>query len=188
MELPNSFNELTVRQFQEASRILKFEGDLLERHIQLIACLTNQTIDWVLDLDDPDAVRAAAKVRTGKLKGSSFTFTTRDDAWSTTDQGFPLRRLLAVELHELGPVASPAYLDTAGDGAAVALRSFAQFVDLPVDQVTSAARSGTLTELILRDLPGLSPAEVVEPPVVEAPGATQAEPTSRRGRRIPSSR
>lgn len=47
MELPNSFNELTVRQFQEASRILKFEDDILERHIQLIACLTNQTIDWV---------------------------------------------------------------------------------------------------------------------------------------------
>lgn len=166
---------------------------------QLLATTDSETLDleldgtglrygMLLDLDDPDAVRAAAKVRTGKLKGSSFTFTTRDDAWSTTDQGFPLRRLLAVELHELGPVASPAYLDTAGDGAAVALRSFAQFVDLPVDQVTSAARSGTLTELILRDLPGLSPAEVVEPPVVEAPGATQAEPTSRRGRRIPSSR
>ena len=157
---------------------------------QLLATTDSETLDleidgtglrygMLLDLDDPDAVRAAAKVRTGKLKGSSFTFTTRDDAWSTTDQGFPLRRLLAVELHELGPVASPAYLDTAGDGAAVALRSFAQFVDLPVDQVTSAARSGTLTELILRDLPGLSPAEVVEPPVVEAPGATR--PSRRRG-------
>lgn len=47
MELPRSFNELTVRQFQEASRIIKFEDDLLERHIQLIALLTNQTIDWV---------------------------------------------------------------------------------------------------------------------------------------------
>jgi uncharacterized protein len=141
----------------------------------------------LLDMDDPDAVRAAAKVRTGKLKGSSFTFTTRDDSWGTTDSGFPLRRLLAVELHELGPVASPAYLDTGADGAQVALRSLAAFVDLPIDQVTSAARSGALTELILRDLPGLDPAEVAEP-VTEAPRATQAEETSRRGLRIPASR
>lgn len=141
----------------------------------------------LLDLEDPDAVRAAAKVRTGKLKGSSFSFVTMDDSWSTTDQGFPLRSLLAVELRELGPVASPAYLDTGEGSAQVALRSLAEFVDLPLDQVTSAARSGALTELILRDLPGVTPAEVAEP-VPPAPRAPQAEETSRRGLRIPSSR
>lgn len=140
--------------------------------------------DMTLDADDPDAVRAMAKVRTGKFRGSSFSFATREDAWSTTEQGFPLRRLLAVELYELGPVASPAYLSTADEGAAVALRSLSKFVDLPFEQVTEAARQGALTDLILRDLPEAAQDEAPEPPVANQ-GEDQAP---RRGRRIPASR
>jgi len=155
--------------------------------LELSTDATGLRYGMLLDLDDPDAVRAAAKVRTGKLQGSSFAFTTRDDAWGTTEQGFPLRTLLAVELHELGPVANPAYLDTAADGAQVALRSLAAFVDLPLDQVTTAARAGALTDLILRDLPGVTPAEVAEP-AADAPRATQADATPRRRLRIPASR
>jgi HK97 family phage prohead protease len=154
--------------------------------LELGVDVTGLRYGMLLDLEDPDAQRAAAKVRTGKLKGSSFSFTTRDDSWGTTESGFPLRRLLAVELHELGPVASPAYLDTEEAGAAVALRSLASFVDLPLDQVTQAARSGALTDLILRDLPGLERA-VVDDPVPPAPRATQAGETSR-APRLPSSR
>lgn len=138
--------------------------------------------NMLLDPDDPDAVRLVAKVRTRKLVGSSFTFATRDDDWSTTEQGFPLRRLLAVELYELGPVASPAYLSTKEGDAATALRSLSKFVDLPFEQVTEAARSGTLTDLILRDLPALD--EAPEPPV-DNQGEDKAV---RRGRRNPPTR
>lgn len=47
MELPNSFSDLTVKQFQDASYIIKNEDDLLERHVKLIACLSNKPIEWV---------------------------------------------------------------------------------------------------------------------------------------------
>ena len=139
-----------------------------------------------LDMTDPDAQRVAAKVKSGLVKGSSFSFAVRADEWSTTDSGFPLRRILDCVLYELGPVASPAYLQTAQDGAAVALRSLSNFVDLPFEQVTEAAEQGRLADLIGRDLPEVP----VEQPVPEAPRETPAEEAApaRRGRRNPPTR
>lgn len=96
-----------------------------------------------LDMNDPDAVRAAAKVETGKLRGSSFAFRSIADEWSTDDNGYPVRTLLSVALYDVGPVASPAYPATASDGT-VALRSLAQAVDADVDEVVAAAHAGTL--------------------------------------------
>jgi HK97 family phage prohead protease len=136
-----------------------------------------------LDSADPDAQRVAAKVASRKVKGSSFTFSVRNEEWSTTDNGYPLRTLTDVVLYELGPVASPAYLQTQDGGAAVALRSFAQFVDLPFEQVTEAAQEGRLSDLIARDLPEVP----AEEPAPEAPRETPADdaPPARRGRRNP---
>ena len=136
-----------------------------------------------LDPTDPDAQRVAAKVRSGMVKGSSFSFAVRGDSWGTTEQGFPLRTLEDVVLYELGPVASPAYLQTQDGGAAVALRSFSEFVDLPLEQVTEAAAAGRLTDLILRDLPELAAEEPDSEPPSDTPGdETQ---TARRGRKNP---
>jgi phage head maturation protease len=56
----------------------------------------------------------------GDMKWSSFAFRTIEDAWSQTEQGFPLRTLRAVQLVDVAPVNSPAYLDTT-----VGLRSLA---------------------------------------------------------------
>jgi HK97 family phage prohead protease len=100
-----------------------------------------------LDPDDPDAVRAAAKVRTGKMRGSSFAFRSIADEWGTLDDGTPVRRLLSVALFDVGPVATPAYPDTETDGT-VALRSLAQAVDAELDVVVDAARSGNLGRFI----------------------------------------
>lgn len=47
MSTINSYNDLTVKQFQEASLILKNEPDILERHIKLIACVYDKPIEWV---------------------------------------------------------------------------------------------------------------------------------------------
>lgn len=127
-----------------------------------------------LDVEDPDAIRVMRKVQTGKVRGSSFTFVTREDEWSTTAEGFPLRRLLNVELYELGPVTSPAYRATEGDGAAVALRSLSQFVDLPFERVSEAARLGQLTTLIRSDLPGDAPDEP-DPETPSEPPASAPE-------------
>jgi hypothetical protein len=139
-----------------------------------------------LNLTDPDAQRVAAKVEGGLVKGSSFSFAVRADEWTTTDSGFPLRRILDCVLYELGPVASPAYLQTAQDGAAVALRSLSKFVDLPLEQVTEAAQAGRLSDLIARDLSEVP----VEEPAPEAPRDTPAEgeAPARRGRRNPPTR
>lgn len=136
-----------------------------------------------LDPTDPDAQRVAAKVRSGMVKGSSFSFAVRSDTWTTTDQGFPLRTLDDVVLYELGPVASPAYLQTQDDGAAVALRSLSAFVDLPFEQVTEAAAAGRLSDLILRDLPEVPAEEPAPEPPCDTPG--EEAQTARRGRKNP---
>ena len=139
-----------------------------------------------LDPADPDAQRVAAKVRSGMVKGSSFSFAVRADSWSTTDQGFPLRTLENVVLYELGPVASPAYLQTQDGGAAVALRSFSEFVDLPFEQVTEAAAAGRLVDLIARDLPEVPVEDPAPEPPCETPG--EEAQTARRGRKNPPTR
>lgn len=179
--------------------------ETLGRTERNITGLANHNVDWLLgttlsgslrlsvdgvglpyeiDLDpsDPDAQRVAAKVGTRKMLGSSFSFRTVEDSWSTTDQGFPLRRLLAVELFDVGPVTNPAYLDTQADGMSVALRSLSTFIDRPFDQVVDAARSNTLKDLISRDLG----APVEDPPDVPSPGEP-AEGAAIRGRRNPPS-
>lgn len=61
----------------------------------------------------------AILAKRGDVKWSSFAFRTIDDAWSVTEQGFPLRTLLQVLLVDVAPVNSPAYLDTTA-----AMRSF----------------------------------------------------------------
>ena len=101
-----------------------------------------------LDPEDPDAQRVIAKVRKNKMRGSSFSFRTLDDAWGQTEQGFPLRTLRAVELFELGPVAMPAYLSTEDAGMAVALRSLADHVGAPLERIVSAAAENRLAEFL----------------------------------------
>lgn len=107
------------------------------------------------DLSDPDWQRAVAKVKSGKLRGSSFMFRTIDDDWSLTDDGFPLRRLLAVELIENGPVAAPAYRATANADTQAAIRSLAAHVHKDFADVAELAARNEL-----RSLFGGAPAEV----------------------------
>jgi HK97 family phage prohead protease len=151
--------------------------------LDLVVDPTGLMYSMLLDPLDPDAQRVMAKIKTGKVRGSSFSFSVRADEWSTTDTGFPLRRVTELSLYELGPVASPAYLQTASGDAAVALRSFSSFVDLPFEQVSEAANLGRLGELISRDLPEVPATETDEPASDEIPvGESQ---TARRGRRNP---
>jgi HK97 family phage prohead protease len=179
--------------------------ETLQRKERNITALANHNVDWLLgttlsgtlrlsvdgtglpyevdlDMTDPDAQRIAAKVAKRKMLGSSFSFRAIEDAWSTTDQGFPLRRLLAVELFDVGPVTNPAYLDTQADGMSVALRSLSTFIDRPFDQVVDAARSNTLKDLISRDLGN----DAEDPPDVPSSGET-SEGAATRGRRNPPS-
>ena len=68
---------------------------------------------YEVDLPDTSAGRDfRALAGRGDVKWSSFAFRTIEDEWGVTEQGFPLRTLLAVQLVDVAPVNSPAYLDT----------------------------------------------------------------------------
>lgn len=98
-----------------------------------------------LDPTDPDAQRAIAKISSGKLRGSSFSFQVGEDEWSQTDEGFPLRRIRSVaKLWDVGPVTFPAYTVTEDDGLAVAMRSLAHTTGRPLDDLIAAARDNSL--------------------------------------------
>ena len=87
---------------------------------------------YEVDLPDTSAGRDfAALAARGDVKWSSFAFRTIQDEWGQTEQGFPLRTLRAVQLVDVAPVNSPAYLDTA-----VALRALAdhQTPEAPVSE------------------------------------------------------
>ncbi len=78
----------------------------------------------------------------GDVRQSSFAFITFEDDWSMTDQGFPRRSLVSVRLVDVAPVNTPAYLDTTvgkrDNARGVALRSLAQKVDAPIDDLLGA--------------------------------------------------
>lgn len=80
------------------------------------------------DLPDTSAGRDVAVLAArGDLRYSSFAFYCIEDEWSTTPQGFPLRTLLQVQLVDVAPVNSPAYLDST-----VAMRSLSERIGVPV--------------------------------------------------------
>jgi HK97 family phage prohead protease len=104
-----------------------------------------------LDMSDPDAVSIAAKIRSGAMPGSSFSFMLADggDTWSLTEQGFPLRTISRfARVIDTGPVTHPAYLGTTGDGAATALRSLSAFTGAPIPELVKAAAAGELRSFL----------------------------------------
>jgi HK97 family phage prohead protease len=106
---------------------------------------------YEVDLPDTQAGRDLAVLASrGDVFQSSFAFYTRDDEWGETEQGFPLRTLRSVQLVDVAPVNTPAYLDTSSG-----LRSFAEARGLSFDEVRAAAEHNALGEL-------LTPAPVVD--------------------------
>lgn len=106
--------------------------------------------DFDLDPSDPDHQRVIAKIRRGDVRGSSFAFKSNPtkDEWSTNKSDYPLRSVGEVAaLRDVGPVAIPAYEQTAAEGKAVALRSLAEKVDVPVDDLVEAT---DLRDFLLR--------------------------------------
>lgn len=101
---------------------------------------------------DPPQARADVMelVSRGDVRKSSFAFRTIEDEWGTTDQGFPMRRLLRAQLVDVAPVNIPAYPDsTAG------LRSLAAHKGVPLEDVRALAKQDELRKLFRRtDGPG----------------------------------
>lgn len=96
-------------------------------------------------MDGRDAMTLATR---GDLFGSSFTFATVADDWAKDEDGRRVRTLKEVRLFELGPVVSPAYLDTT-----VALRSMDALEEETLEEET-------IEEDETRDKHTLNPAQV----------------------------
>jgi len=102
----------------------------------------------VYDVDPPAARQDIVElVQRGDVRKSSFAFRTPTggDEWTVTDQGFPLRSLVSVQLVDVAPVNSPAYLDTSAG-----LRSLAEHKHVPLEEVRSMADANELRKLFVR--------------------------------------
>lgn len=101
------------------------------------------------------ARRVYDAVDRGDVAGSSFTFGVgknergeRGELWTRTDTNYPLRRLQALRVVELGPVNEPAYIDTTAKTVyARALRGFVT-ESRSLEQVIDLASRGMLGSLI----------------------------------------
>lgn len=106
------------------------------------------------EVDLPETTTGAdvrALAERGDLFGSSFTFSIPKDGdkWERDEDGNRLRTLTEVRLFELGPVVSPAYLDTS-----VAVRSLE---DVEAAEVSAVEDDDVVEEA--REEPTLSPSE-----------------------------
>lgn len=100
------------------------------------------------DVDVPETGNSAGiyeLVQRGDVRSSSFAFMTDDDEWSTDDSGFPVRTLRQVQLLDVAPVNTPAYLDTS-----VGLRSLARKFDAEYEEVRSLADKNELVKFFKR--------------------------------------
>ena len=98
---------------------------------------------------DPPAARAdiLELVARGDVAKSSFAFRvmTDGDSWGLNDLDIPLRTLTNVQLVDVAPVNSPAYLDTT-----TGLRSLAAYVDAPIEEVRKLAHENELRRFFKR--------------------------------------
>lgn len=119
---------------------------LLGRTLAGTLRLTVDDVGLLYEVDLPDTSYArdlAALAKRGDVQHSSFAFRTMDDDWSLTEQGFPMRTVLEMQLVDTAPVVQPAYLDTTSG-----LRSLAESRHLDFESVRVAADSGRLAELL----------------------------------------
>jgi hypothetical protein len=87
-------------------------------------------------------------VQRGDVSKSSFAFRVIGEGgeeWGLTDQNFPKRTLLSLDLVDVAPVNAPAYLDTS-----TAIRSLAHHMDASEDEVRRLAQEGELRKFFTR--------------------------------------
>lgn len=171
-----AFNDVLARSGNNVQGLVNHDANWLladteSMTMRLLADVVGLAYEMDLDMSDPDAVRAVAKIRTRKMRGSSFSFTTAvgGDDWTLTEQGFPLRTIRTFSgLYDVGPVGSPAYLDTEGEGMALALRSLADCRNISLGHVIDAARRNELRALLEGDQPPVPEAVITVDPATEA--------------------
>lgn len=174
---PTAFDDVLKRSGSNVQGLVNHDpnwllADTESGTMRLSTDSTGMPYEMDLDMSDPDAVRAVAKVRTRKMRGSSFSFTVAPggDEWTLTEQGFPLRTIRAFSgLFDVGPVGTPAYLGTEDDGLSVALRSLAEARNMNLGTVIDLARTNELRSAV----EGEPPAPAPEPSTGDPDAAAQ---------------
>jgi HK97 family phage prohead protease len=105
-------------------------------------------------LVDPPRSRAdiVELVERGDVHKSSFAFRVvpGGDDWGVTDQGYPMRTLLEVQLVDVAPVVSPAYTDTTAG-----LRSLAARFEAEEEEVRAMAAADELRRFFTKTEAGM---------------------------------
>lgn len=94
-------------------------------------------------------------VERGDIRKSSFAFRTIEDDWEVSDQNFPMRTLLRVQLVDVAPVNVPAYTDTSAAlrelaDTSAALRSLAKKFEADIEEVRKLSQENELRKFFMR--------------------------------------
>lgn len=136
---------------------------------------------YEIDMPDrQDARDLMVSLERGDITQSSFAFSVvrGGDSWSKTEEGFPLRTLTALSLHDgdVSPVTYPAYPDADSGLRERAYRSLAAHLGVDPLVVKTAAEENDLRALLTTSMnPVEEPAPVVED--VEEEGAEEQRAT-----------
>lgn len=108
--------------------------------------LSKDNVGLMYDVDLPECrADVLEMVSRGDIRSSSFAFQCYEDEWRTNDSGYPVRTLLSGKLIDVAPVTVPAYPD-----ASVGLRSLANFVGAPIEDVVTRAGHDELRGFFVR--------------------------------------
>lgn len=101
-------------------------------------------LDYNVDLPESrsDVLESVSR---GDISNSSFAFQAFEDDWGLSDQGYPLRTLVTGRLIDVAPVSVPAYRD-----ATVGMRSLANHMSAPIEDVRKLAECDELRKLFVR--------------------------------------
>jgi HK97 family phage prohead protease len=150
------FVEVVTRSFFDEARAGGWEGVLCRYNHDDNYLLGTTPNTLSLDVDtvglrydvDPPAARAdvVELVERGDVKKSSFAFRKIEDDWDTSDQGYPLRKLVIGELVDVAPVNLPAYTETSAKLRSLeyGLRSLADKIGASIEEVRAAAEDNDL--------------------------------------------
>jgi HK97 family phage prohead protease len=147
---PSAFNRARGNDWPDVQARYNHDDNML------LGTTTARTLRLSVDdtglLYDVDLPRARDDVyelvTRGDVSKSSFAFQVIGDdgeEWGLTDQNFPRRTLLSVDLRDVAPVNAPAYLDTS-----TAIRSLARHMDADVAEVRKLADEGELRKFFMR--------------------------------------
>jgi uncharacterized protein len=111
--------------------------------------LTIDDVGLVYEVDTPRSFPQVFElVQRGDVNKSSFAFRVigeQGEEWGLSEQNFPQRTLLSVDLIDVAPVNTPAYLDTS-----TAVRSLAKKVHASEAEVRKLSEAGDLRKFFMR--------------------------------------